>query len=93
MCASHLITAVIFYKGVFALVAMPNKSRGHGFFHDMSYGKLVILFGLFAAQGNMRLFLAQPTADLLAFGIHASKLSIDFDRQAFCFEVAERTFR
>lgn len=90
--ASHFITPVLLDESVLAIVAMSDESRRHGLFHNMSYSKLAVLLGLFTAQRDMCLFLAKSAANLPTFGVHASEFFIDFDRQTFSFEVAERTF-
>jgi hypothetical protein len=90
MCASHLVAPIILDKGLFAFVAVSDKSSGHGLFDNMSHGEMIILPSLFAAQRHMRLFVTQATAGLFALGVHASELFVHLHRRAFRLEVAKR---
>ena len=58
----------------------------------MSNGDLAIFLGLFAAQWDVRLFLAESTARLATLRVLASELFVDLNRRTLHLKVTEGTF-
>lgn len=91
LAAGHLVAADLLDDGQSAPGTFSDQRLAHGFFDQVSRRDAFFLLVFFTRHGNVRLLVAEATADLLAFWIEAPEFLVHLDGRTDGFVLAEWT--